>query len=243
MTASYVYGLTGADTDLPDGLTGLGPSGRVSLITHGRVGAIVSDVPTDRPLGTREDLIAHETVVDTVAGGTVVLPLRFPAVIDEADVVDELLAPHHDRIGAALAGLDGHQQYNLRGRYDRDAVLGEVLRDHPEVRTLRERIGALPHDASYPLRLHLGEVVVAELERLRDADADALLGRLDPVLVDSVVHPPHSPEEVVNIACLVRRDDRSRFENVLEDQGREWHGRARLTLIGPLAPYDFVPEL
>ena len=72
MTATYVYGLVGADAKLPDDLTGLGPSGTVSTIAHGDVAAIVSDVQTDRPLGTRDDLLAHETVVDAVeqvAGG------------------------------------------------------------------------------------------------------------------------------------------------------------------------------
>src|SRR5918997_2182609 len=102
MTATYVYGLVGADAQLPDDLTGLGPSGKVSTIPHGDVAAIVSDVPADRPLGTRDDLIAHETVVDTVAAGAAVLPMRFPAVIEEDGVVEELLGPHQDHFLAAL---------------------------------------------------------------------------------------------------------------------------------------------
>jgi hypothetical protein len=56
---TYLYDLIKADTEIPDGLTGLGPSGRMSTIVYGRVAAIVSDVPTDRPLGLRGDLVAH----------------------------------------------------------------------------------------------------------------------------------------------------------------------------------------
>jgi Gas vesicle synthesis protein GvpL/GvpF len=68
VSATYVYGVVSADAALPEELRGLGPSGRVVLATHGRVGAVVGDVPLDRPLGTRDDLTAHESVVDSVAG-------------------------------------------------------------------------------------------------------------------------------------------------------------------------------
>ena len=123
---TYVYGLVKADTVLPDGLTGLGPSGRVSTIAHGRVAAVVSDVPLDRPLGVRGDLVAHETVLDTVAAQMAVVPMRFPAVVEEHAVVDELLAPNEDHFVALLDDLEGRAQFTLTGRYEQDAVLREV---------------------------------------------------------------------------------------------------------------------
>src|SRR2546423_4480141 len=77
MSPTYVYGLVAAETEVPPDLTGLGPSGQVSTIKHGQVAAVVSDVPTDRPLGTRDDLMAHEAVVDTLAAVSTVIPMRF----------------------------------------------------------------------------------------------------------------------------------------------------------------------
>jgi hypothetical protein len=32
------------------------------------------------------------------------------------------------------------------------------------------------------------------------------------------------------------------FDDAVEDLGRDLAGRVRLRLLGPLAPYDFVPE-
>src|SRR3954447_13023042 len=95
-TPTYIYGLTFADTPLPEGLTGLGPSGKVWKIAHQDVVAIVSDVPVDRPLGKRKDLMAHESVVDTIAAESTILPMRFGAVVKEDGVMTELLQPHHD---------------------------------------------------------------------------------------------------------------------------------------------------
>jgi hypothetical protein len=242
MSATYVYGLVGADMDLPDGLAGLGPSGRVSTIAHGRVAAIVSDVPTDRPLGTRDDLLAHEAVVDTVAATAAVLPMRFPAVVDEEGVVKELLAPHHDHFEAVLGELEGRVQFTLKGRYEQDVVLREVLEGHEEIHGLRDKVRELPEEASYYDRVRLGELVVAALEERRDDDAAQVLERLRPFAVSTVVNSPGRPEDLVNAAFLVERERLREFEDAVEDLGRDLIGRVRLRLLGPLAPYDFIPE-
>jgi hypothetical protein len=242
MSATYVYGLVGADTDLPDGLAGLGPSGRVSTIAHGRVAAIVSDVPTDRPLGTRDDLLAHEAVVDTVAAAVAVLPMRFPAVVEEEGVVKELLAPHHDHFEAVLGELEGRVQFTLKGRYEQDVVLREVLEGHNEIQGLQEKVRELPEEASYYDRVRLGELVVAALEERRDAEAAQMLERLHPFAVSTVANPPGQPEDLINAAFLVERERAREFEDTVEDLGRDLIDRVRLRLLGPLAPYDFVPE-
>jgi len=241
MTAVYVYGLVGADTQLPDGLTGLGPSGKVSTIVHGDVAAIVGDVPADRPLGTRDDLLAHEAVVDTVASNAAVLPMRFPAVVEEEGVVEELLAPHHDRFVAALSELEGRVQYTLKGRYEQDVVLREVLESDPEIQQLQAEIRDLPEDATYHQRLRLGELVVGQLEERRNAEAEQLVTRLEPYAVGVVEHHPGQPDDIVHTAFLVERGRAQEFEDAVEGLGAQLHGRARLRLLGPLAPYDFVP--
>jgi hypothetical protein len=240
MTATYVYGLVGADTRLPDDLTGLGPSGKVSTIVHGDVAAIVSDVPLDRPLGTRDDLLAHESVVDTVAASAAVLPMRFPAVVEADGVVEELLAPHHDRFVTALGELEGRVQYTLKGRYEQDVVLREVLEGDPEIQALQAKVRDLPEDATYHQRLRLGELVVGALEERRDDEAAQLVERLEPHAVGVVEHHPGQPDDVVNVAFLVEREHAQEFEDAVEQLGEQLHGRVRLRLLGPLAPYDFV---
>jgi hypothetical protein len=241
-TPTYVYGLIASDTELPDGLEGLGPSGQVKKIAHGKVAAIVSDVPVDRPLGTREDLLAHEAVVDAVAASSTVLPMRFPAVVQEQGVVEELLEPHYDRFVQILDELEGSVQFTLKGRYVEESVLPEVVEGNDEIRTLQEKVRELPEDASYYDRVRLGELVVGALEEKRETDAQQMLEKLRPLARQTAVSQPEQPDVVINAAFLVERARQQEFEDAVEDVGKTFAGRLRLRLLGPLAPYDFVPQ-
>jgi hypothetical protein len=48
MTSKYIYGVTHSTTTLPAPVTGIAGA-PVTLVTHDRCGALVSDLPADRP--------------------------------------------------------------------------------------------------------------------------------------------------------------------------------------------------
>lgn len=240
MNPVYVYGIVSGDAEVPEAVRGLGPSGEVWRVGYRELAAVVSDVPTDRPLGTRGDLLAHDSVVDAFAAVTSILPMRFPAVVDERGVNDELLAVHYDQFVAALAGLAGRVQFSLKGRYDEEVVLREAVEGDGEIEALRAEVRELPEDASYYQRVRLGELVVGALEARRAVDSAQILQRLEDVVVAAAPHEPAQPEDVVDVAVLVDRGEQETFESVVEDIGKDYIGRIRLRLLGPLAPYDFV---
>jgi len=237
--ACYVYGLVRADLTMPEDLTGLDDA-PVELITHDRLGALVSAAPTERPLGTRDDLLAHEQVVDTVAVSATVLPMRFGSVVARPAVVDELLAPHQDELVESLDELDGHVQYTVKGRYQEEVVLREVILEDPEIARLRERVQGVPEEASYQDRLRLGELVVGALEDRAQREGRRMHQALSGHAAAAVARPSGDPEQLLDSAFLVPRDRVEEFEQAVDELGSETAGSIRFRLIGPLAPYDFV---
>jgi hypothetical protein len=240
-TACYVYGIVPADTAPPEGLTGTDGS-EVALVRYGDLAAVVSEIVPEGPLGTREDLLAHERVVESLSAETTMLPLRFGAVVTSADaVVEELLAPHHDWFADALTDLDGRMEFTILGTYVRDTVLREVLDEEPEAMSLRESLRDLPEEAGYYERVRLGELVVQALEAKREVDTAALAQALAPYAVAVSPRAAADEDTAADVAFLVDDTGRSRFEQAVDELGREWAGRVRLRMLGPLAPYDFVP--
>lgn len=238
----YVYGIVPADVEIDPRAQGVGdPPSEVDTVTHGDIAALVSKVPTDEALGRPEDLAAHAALLDGAAAEVPVLPMKFGGVLTGQDqVTEELLAPHHDEFADALAELEGKAEYIVRGRYDTDAILGEILRENPELDRLRRQIRDKPVDAVRGERISLGEAVNNALADKRAADTSTATTVLQELGLSVTPREPTHEEEAVHLACLALTSQQSELESAVNRLAEQWDGRVDLRLLGPLAPYDFV---
>jgi hypothetical protein len=236
----FVYAVVWAERDLPDGVTGVDGSG-LSLVPYGELGAVVGEIALDRPPGRRADLTAYSAVMDALLPGGAVAPVAFGTVMpDEHTLIAELIAPGERPLTQLLRELDGRVQYNVRASYVEDAVLAEIVDDDPEIRHLRERTRDLPEDSRVGDRVRLGELVSQAWERRARADADHLLSQVVPVVSAHALRRAPGPQAALDAALLVDRSRSQELEDQLAALAEQTHGRLELTLLGPLAPYDFV---
>lgn len=243
-TGIFLYGVVPSDVEPTEDARGIGdPPGKVTLIAHGEVGALISEVPLDRPLGRPEELRMYERLLDGTAVVAPVLPVRFGAVLTDPDGVRELLETFHDQFAAALNELEGRIEYAVRGRYVERVLLMEVLEENAEVRQLRDQIRDQPEEITVNLRMRLGEIVNQTVDAKRNIDTQRVVDALAPLSEQSLVRPATHEEDAANVALLVRTERREEFEGAVRRLAEEWSQRVTLRLLGPLAPYDFVAPL
>jgi Gas vesicle synthesis protein GvpL/GvpF len=244
-TGTYVYGMVPGDVELNVGVLGVGdPPGEIRLVRSGDLAALVSEVDITQPLGTPEDLQAHEEILDSVVTEAPVLPLRFGAVLTSEDAVaEELLEANHDEFAAALRQLEGRAEYVVRGRYAEQAVLEEILSENPAAAQLRDQIRGTNPNATRGPRIQLGELINKAIAAKREADTRLLLAAMKDRCVASVVRAATNELDAVYVAFLVEADKLGELEEVLTELGDRWQGRVQLSIIGPMAPYDFVGNL
>lgn len=238
----YVYGIVPADVEVESDAVGIGdPPAKVKVIRKGDIAALVSPVPTDQALGKPECLQAHARLLDGTASVAPVLPMRFGAVMtDEESVAEELLEQNHDEFAEALRALEGHAEYIVKGRYEEDAILHEVISESSEAQQLRGDIAGLSEDASRQARMALGELVVNAIESKRHADTDIAIEALDGIAKQLNVRQPTHELDAVSVALLAALEDEAKLQDTLDELVEQWRGRVQLRLLGPLAAYDFV---
>lgn len=237
-SAAYVYGIVRAEaTDGIGDLRGVGdPPGHVEAVRHERIAALCSPVAGSVREATREDLLAHARALETVSERTAVLPMRFGMTLPSADaVVDELLAPHHDRWDALLEEFGHAIELRVKAFHDQDALLRQLVAEDPEIRALRGRDQMAD-------RIRLGERVAGALERRRQADAAWLLDRLRPMARTFREFDPSLEGMVLDAAFLVDRSDVMAFDQEVAAADDEAGDHLRLRCLGPQPPYTFVTE-
>jgi hypothetical protein len=236
---TYVYGLTSARHPLPlHGLRGVGaqaPAPRA--VRHEDLVAVVGDAPDGlRP--KRRDLVAHETVVEALCAAGPVVPMRFGTVAQDDVAVVAELARGAGRYTDLLARLDGHIEHNVKGAHRPDALLADLLAQHPD---LRERNAALraAGGGGQPDRAAFGERVAAAVAHRSARDAGSLVAALRPY---ASRHSPGPPVDgcFVNASFLVPSAARADFDVAVTRLRSAMDGYADLRVSGPLPPYSFV---
>lgn len=240
--AIYVYGIVPADVEVEESAQGVGdPPAPVDVIREGDIAALVSPVATDQPLGKPADLHAHAELLDGTAGVAPVLPLRFGAVMtDEESVAAELLRGHYDEFNQALAALEGHAEYIVKGRYDQDAFLRTVLSENEQAQALRDDIRGKSEELGRNSRMALGELIANAVETKRQADTQTAVAELEGVVQQVSIREPTHEWDAVNIALLAEVDREAEIVEVLDRLRESSHGLVDFRLRGPLAAYDFV---
>lgn len=238
----YVYGIFPSDIELAGEQSGVGdPPGLLRLICSGDLAALVSEVDLASPLGAPEDLRAHQEILDRSAAAVPVLPMRFGAVLASDDAVaSELLEPHREEFAAALGELEDRAEYVVKGRYDQDAILAEVLADDPEAERLRGEIRGADPAITRDARIALGERLSQGIAARREADTRALGDRMNGLCAASLVRDPTHDLDAVHVAFLIDVDQAGQLDEVVADLAAQWGGRVNLGVLGPMAAYDFV---
>jgi hypothetical protein len=229
-----VHGIIEADASHASASSAVTSDGDVDVVVHRSVAAVVRDTPDDEVLPSRANLLAHTGVLEDLATATTVLPMRFGMVVDdETQLVEGYLAPQHDALVAALERLRGHVELRLRGRYEEDEVLREVIAADPGVTRLRGRRGV-------EAQMQLGERVVAGIEARRDRDLDRVIEALGPHVAGVVAGSVAEPLDAFSLSLLVAGDAREAFDDALDLLGEEVAPALALELVGPVPPFSFT---
>jgi Gas vesicle synthesis protein GvpL/GvpF len=244
-TGVCIYGIVPADVEVDPDARGLGdPPAPVTLVRHGEIAALVSEIDVSRPLGRPEELLAYEHLLDAAVTEAPVIPVRFGTVMTDRDaVVRELLAPYHDELLTALKELEGRAEYIVKGRYVEETVLREILSENPEIARLHDEIRGKPEELTRNERVAVGQLIYQAIEAKREADTRKVADALAPHSVAVVVREPTHELDAAHVAVLAEIVREPELEDALQKFVREWEGRVKLRLLGPLAPYDFVTSL
>ncbi len=238
----YVYGILPADIEVAAGMPGVGEHpGLLRAVRLDGLAALISEVDVSGRLGSPGDLRIYREILDATAVEVPVLPLRFGTVLPSEDAVAEkLLAARHDEFAAALDQLEGRAEFQVKGRYVENAVLGEVVSQNKHAARLPDAIQGGDPDAARNAAIELGQFIDDTVRARRQEDTRALEQAMEGVCVASAARDPAHQLDAVDVAFLVAVDKEREMERVIEDLAHEWEGRIDVQLLGPMAAYDFA---
>lgn len=230
--ALYVYGIAPAGIRTPrfPGVDGA----PVRLLTESGLCAAVSAAPA-RIRPRRRDLLAHQTVLDELAGQGPLLPMRFAVLSPRPDALLSQLRADADHLSRQLDEVRGCVELNVKGTVVSGHFADLVRRDE-SLRNLALRTRRRP---DYEANVRLGEAIARGVRREARRAAREVLDHLTPLAVRTV-QGATDDEQVLSASFLLRSTDERRFRQAVDVRARDYGDRLALSVTGPLPCYSFV---
>jgi hypothetical protein len=237
----YVYCIIKCPKPKEFGGIGIGGENhRVYTVHHGELAAVVSDTPLRIYDPTRENVLAHEFVNETVMREFTVIPMSFGTLFRTEDDIVELLKSTYQAFDDVLLKMKDKIEFGLKVLWDRDRVIASIEEENDEIRRLRDEITRNAQSSTYFARMQLGRLIEGALEEAGNRYVRDIHESLRPAAVASRANKPIGDRMIMNAAFLIDRDQEKRFDESVKEISRRYEGLLNFKYTGPWPPYNFV---
>jgi hypothetical protein len=235
----YVYCIIEATEALKFGTIGIGadPS-EVYTVHFKNLAAVVSDAPLEVLDSTRENVLAHERVNETVMREHTVIPMSFGTIFKTREDIVELLRSAAEAFGDVLNKMQNKLEFGLKVLWDRDQAIREVESEDDDIGRLKKEISS-QKGPTYFARMQYGRLVDAALQARSERCVAEILDELRDVSVASRINKPIGDKMIMNAAFLISRDREIAFDAKVKSVASRFD-KLTFKYTGPWPPYNFV---
>jgi hypothetical protein len=235
----YVYCIIEAPDALKFGPIGIGgdPSD-VYTVHFKNLAAVVSDAPLEVLDSTRENVLAHERVNETVMREHTVIPMSFGTIFKTREDIVELLRSAAEAFGDVLNKMQNKLEFGLKVLWDRDQAVREVEAEDEDISRLKKEISG-QKGPTYFARMQYGRLVDSALQSRSERYVAEILDELRDVSVASRINKPIGDKMIMNAAFLISRDREAAFDSKVKSIASRFD-KLTFKYTGPWPPYNFV---
>jgi len=235
----YVYCVIKSERPLSFGLLGIGPEpSEVHTVHYRDIAAIVSNTPMVVLDPTRDNVLAHQRVNETVMQDHTVIPMSYGTVFKTDDDIMELLRSAYDAFTDVLNKMQDKFEFGLKVLWDRDQIIHEIESEDEDIRRLKGEIST-QKGSTYFARMQYGRLIDAALQAKSERYVTEIFEALRNVSVASRSNKPIGDRMIMNAAFLVARSLEQAFDARVKDIGQRYE-RLTFKFTGPWPPYNFV---
>jgi hypothetical protein len=245
----YIYCIIETKIERNFGPIGIGGSGdEVSTIGYGDLSMVISKSPMTKYVVNRENLLAHEKVIEEIMKEFTVLPVRFCTIASNADEIRNLLDRRYSEFKNLLRNMNHKIELGIKGLWkNMDIIFKEITKENKEIKRLKEKIqneagknNISSAGMSLQAKMEVGKLVKDALKRKKEKEAEKIVEALRRTAFDHKLNSTIGDEMFINAAFLVDRGREKEFDNIMDDLNEEYKDRIKFMYAGPLPPFNFV---
>ncbi len=235
----YLYAIASGPDVQTEGAAGLF-GGKVFAIADGRIVALVSEVPNEKIRPERRNLGAHQGVLKKLMEESTVLPMSFGIIADGPKAIRRILAKNHEEFARELCRVDGAVEMGLRVVWDVPNIFEYFVNNHAELRVARDHFLGNYRGPTQADKIEVGRMFDRLLKEDRELHTEKVEEILSSRCSEIKRNATRTENEVMNLACLVKRGALPKFETAIFEAAKLFDNNFSFDYNGPWAPHNFV---
>ena len=239
----YIYCIIPSNQERNFGPLGVGGRGDdVLTIGYDDLTMVVSNHPLSKLTVNRDNLLAHEKVIEEVMKefGSV-LPVRFGTIAANADEIRNLLDRRYREFSGLLRDMDHLVELGVKGVWtNMGAIFKEIEEESPEIRKAKEKIRSSDAANDIQARAAVGRMVKDALQRKKEEESERIVNVLRRCAYEHKANGTPADEHFLNAAFLVGRGRENEFDNIMDELSDEYKDRVKFIYAGPLPVFNFA---
>jgi hypothetical protein len=213
----------------------------LELISRRGVTSVISATDAERIRPERRHLAAHREVLRRlIAQEEAVLPICFGTIASQPEEVAAMLMRNRNTLTRQLRRVAGMVEMGLRVVWEVNNIFDYFITISPVLRAARDRVFGRHGQSTQDEQIELGRTFERLLAEERDAHIRTVEQALAPHCGEIKRHPPRDEREVMNLACLIRRDGQPAFEAAVFEAASHFDNSFAFDYSGPWAPHSFA---
>jgi len=235
----YLYAVIDSSDELTYGAFGI-DGGIVYSISDSHVSAVVSDVPNDKIRPERRHLAAHQEVLKRLMENSTPLPLTFGIITNSPKAIQRILSVNREAFSMELHRVAGKVEMGLRVAWDAPNIFEYFVHTHADLRAARDRFFGTHREPTQEEKMEVGRMFERLINEDRETHTDMVEQIVSPKCFEIKSNKPRNEQEVMNLACLVGREDQPKFEAAIFKAAELFDNNFAFDYNGPWAPHNFV---
>jgi hypothetical protein len=251
----YVYAIAGAGHPLPGEVEAVDGSAHVDVVVDGALAAFCSRVELDdfsqEVIDSRAKDVEwlgaigyrHQSVMTALMRSGTIIHLRAFTLFGSDASVRAMLREGHEALLAALARLEGKQEWTLRVEFEPQRWSEALVARVDALRDLVAQIDAAAPGRAFLLRKKLDD----ERKRASREAEQQVLGEIESAVVDALVCETVAESRTERagaypqINVLIERDEEARLQDLRAELEARYGGEGvSVVATGPWPPYSFA---
>ena len=239
----YIYCIIETMQERNFGPIGIGGRGdEVLTIGYGDLSMVVSNHPVTKFVVSRENLLAHEKVIEEVMKEfESILPVRFGTVAPSADEIRNLLDRRNSEFRNLLKDMNNKVELGIKGVWkNMEIIFREIAVEDKDIEHVKRKMERSKDQKDRKTTIDIGRMVEKALQKKKEAEAETIVNILRKASIDYRLNRTVLEEMFINAAFLIDRGREKEFDNILEDLGGRYYDRTEFRYTGPFPVFNFL---